>query len=61
MMTDAEKMREKQRIADLKKQGLWPPKDEEEEKDDKKKFDEEAYLKQFGVDQDAQEEQKEED
>jgi len=34
----------------LKKQGLWPPKDEEEEKDDKKKFDEEAYLKQFGVD-----------
>ena len=41
-MSDADKMREKQRLADLKKQGKLP----EEAQEKKKEFDD-SYLKQF--------------
>ena len=42
-MSDAEKMREKQKIADLKKQGLW-----EEPKEEKTQFRSVYFSFQFG-------------
>ncbi len=44
-MNDAEIMREKQRRAELKAQGIDP--DAQTSENNKKKFDEEAYLKQY--------------
>ena len=58
-MSDADKMREKQRLADLKKQGKLP----EEQQEKKKEYDD-SFLKQFeglDVEDDKFEEEKQGD